>query len=197
MLLLASSRNPGLRIQVFTRSCKCLRTRPRRLLHTTPPAAPLHPAPSYAPALANLTSDLDKLAPRFDTNARKIRIIKVPSDFYSVLKVHRTCWYRSTMPLGQLLRVVADIYSRKKSWMLNIVFFYQPSTLELLNTRLLVTPYSNSPMSDLLIVDLYRSKHYDRHCKTSLAWGSPCCVMLCGGPENPQEPHALPCLLHS
>ncbi|KAF8428574.1 hypothetical protein EV426DRAFT_584865 [Tirmania nivea] len=85
MLLLPSSRNPGLR--TFTRSCKCLaRTRPHRLLHTAPPIAPPHPVSSYVPALASLTSDLDKLAPRFDINAGQIRILKAPSDFYLVLK---------------------------------------------------------------------------------------------------------------
>ncbi|KAI5790124.1 hypothetical protein EDC01DRAFT_657629 [Geopyxis carbonaria] len=43
-------------------------------------------AASKASALSSLTSELDKLAPRFEVEPNKIHIIRSPSDFYSTLK---------------------------------------------------------------------------------------------------------------
>lgn len=44
-------------------------------------------APSPAAPLASITSELDKLTPRFDVSASSIEILKGPSEFYETLKV--------------------------------------------------------------------------------------------------------------
>ncbi len=42
---------------------------------------------SQASLLATITTDLDKIAPRFDLDANQIHIIQSPADFYETLKV--------------------------------------------------------------------------------------------------------------
>lgn len=37
--------------------------------------------------LATITTDLDKIAPRFEVQPEQIQIIKTPADFYDTLKV--------------------------------------------------------------------------------------------------------------
>jgi hypothetical protein len=41
--------------------------------------------------LATVTSDLDKIAPRFEVQPEQIEILKTPSEFYETLKVGLTC----------------------------------------------------------------------------------------------------------
>lgn len=41
---------------------------------------------SSAAPLASITSELDKLSPRFDISADNIEILRSPSDFYQTLK---------------------------------------------------------------------------------------------------------------
>jgi hypothetical protein len=42
---------------------------------------------SQASMLATITTDLDKIAPRFEIQPEQITIIKTPTDFYETLKV--------------------------------------------------------------------------------------------------------------
>jgi CDP-diacylglycerol--glycerol-3-phosphate 3-phosphatidyltransferase len=41
--------------------------------------------------LATITTDLDKIAPRFEVQPEQIEILKTPSEFYETLKVGLTC----------------------------------------------------------------------------------------------------------
>ena len=46
------------------------------------------PAPqSQASMLATITTDLDKIAPRFEVQPEQITIIRTPAEFYETLKV--------------------------------------------------------------------------------------------------------------
>ena len=45
------------------------------------------PSSSMASPLASVTSELDKLSPRFDVPAGSIEVLKSPSEFYETLKV--------------------------------------------------------------------------------------------------------------
>jgi CDP-diacylglycerol--glycerol-3-phosphate 3-phosphatidyltransferase len=42
---------------------------------------------SQASMLATITTDLDKIAPRFELEPDQIEIIQTPADFYETLKV--------------------------------------------------------------------------------------------------------------
>lgn len=55
-------------------------------MHTKPAPTSASMDPSSA-AIKTLTSDFDKLSPRFDVQASQIWIIETPSEFYSTLKV--------------------------------------------------------------------------------------------------------------
>jgi CDP-diacylglycerol--glycerol-3-phosphate 3-phosphatidyltransferase len=44
-------------------------------------------SPSQAPMLTAITSDLDKLAPKFEIDPDQITIIQTPAEFYETLKV--------------------------------------------------------------------------------------------------------------
>jgi CDP-diacylglycerol--glycerol-3-phosphate 3-phosphatidyltransferase len=53
-------------------------------------AAPSPVAPATASKmsiLGSLTSELDKLAPRFEVDAERIQVIRGPAEFYLTLKV--------------------------------------------------------------------------------------------------------------
>jgi hypothetical protein len=58
----------------------------RRLSSTSTPP-PASPPPSSASPLAAITSELDRLSPRFDVSADSIEIIRGPVEFFEVLKV--------------------------------------------------------------------------------------------------------------
>ena len=79
------------------------RVRQRRLSSTY--ATPATATPSSASPLASITSELDKLTPRFDVSADSIEIIPSPSDFYEVLKAKiakaRRRVYLSTLYVGK------------------------------------------------------------------------------------------------
>lgn len=53
--------------------------------------------------LATITTDLDKIAPRFEVQPEQIEILKTPSEFYETLKVGLTC---SPMPSSAFIRSV-------------------------------------------------------------------------------------------
>lgn len=59
---------------------------PRRRYSNAGSAPPVTNAPSPVAALGGLSSELEKLSPRFDIDASQIHIIKDPSDFYETLK---------------------------------------------------------------------------------------------------------------
>ena len=69
------------------------------------PVAATHTAPSQASPLASITSELDKLTPRFDVSADDIEIIRSPSDFFEALKSKitkaRRRVYLSTLYVGK------------------------------------------------------------------------------------------------
>ncbi|TKA73894.1 hypothetical protein B0A55_03793 [Friedmanniomyces simplex] len=79
----------------------------QRRLSTTysAPVAASHSAPSAASPIASITSELDKLTPRFDVSADSIEIIKSPSDFFEALKFKiakaRRRVYLSTLYVGK------------------------------------------------------------------------------------------------
>jgi hypothetical protein len=51
------------------------------------------PAPqSQASMLATITTDLDKIAPRFEIQPEQVTIIQTPTEFYETLKVGATSW---------------------------------------------------------------------------------------------------------
>lgn len=45
---------------------------------------------SHASMLASITTDLDKIAPRFEVQPEQIEILRTPSEFYETLKVGST-----------------------------------------------------------------------------------------------------------
>ncbi|KAF2484580.1 hypothetical protein BDY17DRAFT_279218 [Neohortaea acidophila] len=76
----------------------------RTLSSAAPTPPPAQPASALSP-LASITSELDKLCPRFDVSADSIEILQSPSDFYSVLKNKilraQTRIYLSTLYVGK------------------------------------------------------------------------------------------------
>lgn len=63
--------------------------KPARRYSTSSSAAPGSPpaTPSGAAMLASLTSELDRLSPRFEVQPQQIEILKTPAEFYETLKV--------------------------------------------------------------------------------------------------------------
>lgn len=53
----------------------------------SPPPSHYHPAGSTSSVLGSLTSELDKIAPRFEIAPEKVVILKEPGEFYQALKV--------------------------------------------------------------------------------------------------------------
>jgi CDP-diacylglycerol---glycerol-3-phosphate 3-phosphatidyltransferase len=53
---------------------------------SSPPAAAPGPATSTAGILAPFTSELDKIAPRFDIDGSQITVLRTPTEFYDTLK---------------------------------------------------------------------------------------------------------------
>jgi CDP-diacylglycerol--glycerol-3-phosphate 3-phosphatidyltransferase len=47
-------------------------------------------AQSQASMLATITTDLDKIAPRFEMQSEQIEILQTPAEFYQTLKVGRS-----------------------------------------------------------------------------------------------------------
>ncbi|PWW78178.1 hypothetical protein C7212DRAFT_293900 [Tuber magnatum] len=86
-MIVTTLRNPFLRPAVRLTRCR-LCAHSRSLFSSS--TSTLHPnAPISSPAssiLGSLTGELDRLAPRFEIQENQIRIIKTPSEFYSVLK---------------------------------------------------------------------------------------------------------------
>src|SRR2546430_5326665 len=64
-------------------------TRARRYSTSAAPAG-LPTAASPTAILGGLTSELDRIAPRFDIQASQIRILRTPTEFYETLKVSGT-----------------------------------------------------------------------------------------------------------
>lgn len=54
---------------------------------STANAAPGSSPQSQASMLATITSDLDRIAPRFEVESEQIQILKTPEEFYETLKV--------------------------------------------------------------------------------------------------------------
>ena len=59
---------------------------PRRRYSNATPTPVSDATPSPVAALGGLTSELDKISPRFDVDASQITILKDPSEFYETLK---------------------------------------------------------------------------------------------------------------
>ena len=69
----------------FRTSAQPVRTTRR---YSTANAPPMAPAPqSQASMLATITTDLDRIAPRFEMQPDQITIIQTPAEFYETLKV--------------------------------------------------------------------------------------------------------------
>lgn len=52
--------------------------------------------------LGSITSELDKLSPRFEVNPAQIQILQSPSEFYETLKVSSAASHTNTILLGQV-----------------------------------------------------------------------------------------------
>jgi hypothetical protein len=66
--------------------------RASRRYSTSGPATSNPPPQSQASMLATITTDLDKIAPRFEIQPEQIEILKTPAEFYQTLKVsHVSC----------------------------------------------------------------------------------------------------------
>lgn len=75
--------------QVARRAVRTIRSShqvPLKRRYSNSSVAPPADAPSPAAALGGLTSELDRLSPRFDIPASQIQIIQSPSEFYETLK---------------------------------------------------------------------------------------------------------------
>ncbi|KAK0289486.1 CDP-diacylglycerol--glycerol-3-phosphate 3-phosphatidyltransferase [Friedmanniomyces endolithicus] len=98
------SRHAGYRLpsRVISQGAKAQR---RLSTAYSAPVAATHTAPSQASPLASITSELDKLTPRFDVSADDIEIIRSPSDFFEALKSKitkaRRRVYLSTLYVGK------------------------------------------------------------------------------------------------
>lgn len=76
-----------LRGSLCGKSTPILRAASRRYsTHTPPPATSCGNASSGASPLAAFTTELDKIAPRFEINGEQITVLKDPVDFYETLK---------------------------------------------------------------------------------------------------------------
>jgi hypothetical protein len=74
-------------LRVFNSPARVARRR-----YSTANAPAMAPAPqSQASMLATITTDLDKIAPRFEVQPEQITIIRTPAEFYETLKVGSLC----------------------------------------------------------------------------------------------------------
>jgi hypothetical protein len=84
----------------------CIPQRPlkttRRYSTSTAGMAPQVPQ-SQAAMLATITSDLDRIAPRFEMQPEQIEIIQTPTEFYQTLKVGGTSFLQIVSFLKYLL----------------------------------------------------------------------------------------------
>lgn len=69
------------------RSPRCNHGPIQRRNASTASGTPAAAAPSAASPLGSITSELDKLSPRFDVPAGSIEILRGPPEFYEALKV--------------------------------------------------------------------------------------------------------------
>jgi hypothetical protein len=66
---------------------------PRRYSTASSPAGTPVGSQSQASMLATITTDLDKIAPRFEVQPEQIQILQTPAEFYETLKVSQfTCF---------------------------------------------------------------------------------------------------------
>jgi hypothetical protein len=72
--------------RVFRMPMRPMRTA-RRYSTSNPPSMASSTAQSQASMLATITTDLDKIAPRFEVQPDQITIIQTPTEFYEILKV--------------------------------------------------------------------------------------------------------------
>ncbi|PSK56519.1 hypothetical protein B9Z65_6143 [Elsinoe australis] len=97
--------------------------------------------PSSA-AIKTLTSDFDKLSPRFDVQASQIRIIETPSKFYSTLKHKilnaKRSVFLSTLYIGkeetELIDTIREALKNNPQLRVSILTDYLRGTRELPNT---------------------------------------------------------------
>jgi hypothetical protein len=59
----------------------------RKYTTSSAPASSVSPPPSSFSVLGSVTSELDKLSPRFEIQPSQIQILKSPNEFYETLKV--------------------------------------------------------------------------------------------------------------
>jgi CDP-diacylglycerol--glycerol-3-phosphate 3-phosphatidyltransferase len=86
-MIVATLRNPFLRPSAHLARFRILPYAKRLFASSHPTISPAAGVSPAAATLGILTAELDKLAPRFEIQSSKIRIIRTPSDFYSTLKV--------------------------------------------------------------------------------------------------------------
>ena len=88
-MLITRFRPAAVRLPVAFSARSACATPSKRFMASAAPHARAAPATAVKAAvvLGSLTSELDRLAPRFEVDAAQIEIISGPADFYAALKV--------------------------------------------------------------------------------------------------------------
>ena len=90
------------------------KTSRRRYSNASP--APVSSTQSPVAALGGLTSELDRLSPRFDINASQITILQDPSEFYETLKAsHSSCLILRYSLLSTLYHYMPEVQCSRSS----------------------------------------------------------------------------------
>lgn len=69
--------------------------RARRYTTANAPSTAASTSQSQASMLATITTDLDKIAPRFEVQPEQIEILRTPSEFFETLKVFDCFFFRN------------------------------------------------------------------------------------------------------
>jgi hypothetical protein len=107
--------------RVFRIPSRTIRTTRRYSTSGAPPMASSTPQ-NQASMLATITTDLDKIAPRFELQPDQITIIQTPTEFYETLKVGAIPW--TSAFLCSLYLVIPSYYRYgHKSYMSSLEAF--------------------------------------------------------------------------
>lgn len=84
-----------------TKASRALKNAPRRRYSdASPSSAAATDVQSPIAALGSLTSELDKLSPRFDIDASQYQILQSPTEFFETLKVNMSTFVYGTLEIS-------------------------------------------------------------------------------------------------